>query len=241
MSVAALSDHPFRISDDPTARKRLSTPFMVALTLSVVAHAGVGAYLAYKKFVMPDQNYVDERLIGEVLTLPKPPPPPEPQEIPEPQIKETSPVRLHDPITPPPFADATPLAADPKPVLLAEGPRNPPVTLDAGPVTPPAPKAPAVIVRPDWLRKPTPAQMANAFPDRALRGNISGSATLSCKVTTVGVVRDCVVLSETPSEYGFGAAAVRVSKNFKMKPQLVDGQAIEGATVKIPLTFRLEE
>jgi len=83
--------------------------------------------------------------------------------------------------------------------------------------------------------------MANAFPDRALRGNISGSATLSCKVTTVGVVRDCVVLSETPSEYGFGAAAVRVSKNFKMKPRLVDGQAIEGATVKIPLTFRLEE
>ena len=99
----------------------------------------------------------------------------------------------------------------------------------------------AVIGRPDWLRKPTAAQMINAYPDRALRGNISGSATLSCKVTTVGAVRDCVVVAETPADYGFGTAALKVSKNFKMKPQTVDGQAIDGATVKIPLSFKLED
>lgn len=239
MSVAALSDHPFPVSDEPRGRKRLSTPFVVALTLSVAAHAGVGAYMAYKKFVMPIPRTDD----GPVVTVyPPPPKPPEPQDPkPQPdQPRPTSTVKLHDPITPPDFVDVTPLPADPK-VEVAEGPRLPPVNLDAGPATPPLPKPPSVIARPDWLRKPTPAQMMGAYPDRALRQNMSGTARLSCKVTVTGAVRDCVVLSETPSEYGFGNAALRVSKNFKMKPQTVDGQVVDGATVQIPLSFNLAD
>lgn len=240
MSVATFSDHPFPVSDDPRGKKRLSTPFVIALTLSVAAHAGVGAYMAYKKFVMPTPRS-DE---GPVVTVyPPPPKPPEPKKpTPQPDVpRPTSPVQLHDPKVVPDFVDVTPLPADPK-VEVAEGPRLPPVTIDPGPQTPPMPpRPPSVIAKPDWLRKPTQAQMMGAYPDRALRQNISGTARLSCKVTVTGAVRDCVVLSETPSEYGFGAAAVRVSKNFRMKPQTVDGQAVDGASVQIPLSFNLAD
>lgn len=240
MSVAALSDHPFPLSDVPRGRNRLSKPFVIALTLSVAAHAGVGAYLAYKKFVMPTEAFEPDVVEG-VFLYPPPPPPPKPVDNPEPQPKPTSQVRLHQPEIPPPLFDVTPLPADPKPLVLAEGPRLPPVNLDAGEPTPPLPKPPSVISSPDWLRKPTSAQMANAFPDRALRRNISGKATLTCKVTAVGAVRDCAVVSETPSEYGFGSAALSVTKHFKMKPQTVDGQAVDGASVRIPMSFNLAE
>jgi protein TonB len=240
MSVAALSDHPFPVSDEPRGRKRLSTPFVVALTLSVAAHAGVGAYLAYKKFVIPLTRVEPDLIEGEFYKRPEPPPPPEPKDIPETVRKETASVPLHDPIIPPFDIPVPPLHADPS-VEVDPGPRDPPTTIDPGPVTPPQPKPPSVIAKPDWLRKPTPAQMMGAYPDRALRQNISGTARLSCKVTVTGAVRDCVVLSETPSEYGFGAAAVRVSKNFRMKPQTVDGQAVDGASVQIPLSFNLAD
>ncbi len=239
MTVATFSDHPFPISGGSGAPKRLSTTFIVALSLSVAVHGGVGAYLAYKKFVMPAERVDPGRIDGGLFEIP-PPPPKKPVVEPEPQLKTKSAVRFHDPVAPPAEMDVDPLIADPKPIVLAEGLREPPINLDGEVVTPPQPK-PAMIGRPDWLRKPTPAQMSNAFPDRALRGNISGTATLSCKVTAIGAVRDCTVLSETPSEYGFGTAALKVTKHFKMRPQTVDGQAVDGASVRIPMSFKLED
>lgn len=236
MSVAALSDHPFPVSDLPHGRKRLSKPFVIALTLSVAAHAGVGAYLAYKKFVMPIQQQ-DE---GPILIMEPPPvkPPvvePEPDPNPPPQSAR----QLHIPVPNlSPFIDPLPV----EPVEVAEVSTEPPRVLTPGPVDvispPEPPRPPSVIERPDWLKKPTAAQVANAYPERALMRDVAGTAKLSCKVTAIGAVRHCVVVSETPSEYGFGAAALKLSKNFQMKPQTVDGQAVEGASVTIPLTFR---
>lgn len=239
MSVATFSDHPFPVSDDPRGKKRLSTPFVVALTLSVAAHAGVGAYLAYKKFVMRTLPTPTEETFTLETWTPEPPEPEKPK--PKPQVQpqtQPPPLNIRD-VPPPPFpVPVTPIIAEP----VKTDVRGSTIVIPDVPIAPvEKPRPPSVIAKPDWLRKPTPAQMMGAYPDRALRQNISGTARLSCKVTVTGAVRDCVVLSETPSEYGFGAAAVRVSKNFRMKPQTVDGQAVDGASVQIPLSFNLAD
>ena len=52
-----------------------------------------------------------------------------------------------------------------------------------------------------------------------------------------GQVRDCKVAEETPGAFGFGAAALKLSQYFRIRPETEDGQAVDGAQVRVPLTF----
>ena len=96
-----------------------------------------------------------------------------------------------------------------------------------------------MITQPDWLRKPTPEDVSRYYPERAQRLNVEGRATISCTVSAQGTLTSCSVTEETPSDQGFGDAAMRMSKLFKMKPQTKDGSPVSGGTVRIPLVFKL--
>ncbi|NDC60114.1 MAG: energy transducer TonB, partial [Alphaproteobacteria bacterium] len=50
---------------------------------------------------------------------------------------------------------------------------------------------------------------------------------------------NCRVGSEDPNGWGFGEAAVKISKSFQMAPQTVDGRPVDGGTITVPITFRL--
>jgi TonB family protein len=107
------------------------------------------------------------------------------------------------------------------------------------PAPPPPPAHAAVISNPDWIRIPSGDDVNRYYPDRATRFNMAGSAKMSCVVTASGTLSDCSVVSETPEGYGFGDAALKMAKLFKMKPSTRDGQAVGGASVTVPLKFVL--
>jgi protein TonB len=109
------------------------------------------------------------------------------------------------------------------------------------PVAPePVPPAePPTITNPDWSSRPSGEDMARYYPERAQRLEVQGTVLLQCAVTAKGGVAGCTVLKEDPADYSFGEAALKLSRLFKMKPKLANGQAVEGATVKIPIAFRI--
>ena len=105
--------------------------------------------------------------------------------------------------------------------------------------TPPAvvrPQPPAVITNPRWERQPSADQLMRAYPDRALRAEVGGLATVNCLVQPNGRVADCNLTSETPGGYGFGRAAQGLTRHFQISPRTVNGAAV-GSRVNIAIRF----
>ncbi len=98
-----------------------------------------------------------------------------------------------------------------------------------------------MMTSPVILTFPTREQVKNAYPVRALSNNIEGVAALDCLVTIQGALSHCHIFGERPGGYGFGAAALDLAGDFKLKPRLVDGEPQADAPVRIPVPFTLTD
>jgi protein TonB len=107
------------------------------------------------------------------------------------------------------------------------------------PAPAPAPQAPPVITNPDWLDRPSGAEISRYYPDRAARLGVEGRALINCRVSAQGRLEACVVAHESPADQDFGQAAMQMSRHFKMRPMTRDGVAVAGGTISIPIRFTL--
>jgi len=223
------------------ARKPIPRWVWGAVGVSIALHAAGAVWLYNQRYEMPVQVTAppDDGPIITMEPLREPEPITPTEQPPAPQIPVHRPTR-----TVPTTVETSPFPVPDEPATAPVG--QGPINLDPGPVpetpgtaTDPTPPAPAVIRNPQWVRQPSAAQMERAYPRAAAADGISGRASLSCRVTGSGEVTACEVTSETPVGEGFGRAALSLSRYFRLSPRTVDGQAVEGARVTIPLTFNL--
>lgn len=161
-----------------------------------------------------DQEAVKVEIEQEEKPPPPPPPPPDRPPPPPPPEQRVPPPDLSAPPTPTPI----PVAVDP----------------------PPAPPTPSVITNPQWIQRPNGRDYARFYPSRALEREQEGRVRLACIVDAEGRL-SCTVVDEDPSGWGFGNAAIQISRQFRMQPRLENGQPTAGGTYNFSIPFRLDD
>lgn len=186
---------------------------MASLIVSFLLSSAL-TFLAVTQKIGGIPDIFDTGVVVDVKVAPKrvEPPPPEP--------------KVKPPVPPPVIApkNAEPVVATPIPV--------------GEPQPPTQPAAPAQITGATWLKRPGAREFDRYYPARAVEREKDGRVVLNCAVNADGTI-NCMVASETPAEWGFGPAAIQISKFFKMAPQTVNGEPTSGGMVTVPITFKL--
>jgi TonB family protein len=86
-----------------------------------------------------------------------------------------------------------------------------------------------------WLRKPNGSDIAAVYPQRAIDETLSGRILIECQVTAQGRMSACTVLNETPINYGFGDAALKLSRGFVLDPKATYDVPLEGGVIALPI------
>lgn len=73
-----------------------------------------------------------------------------------------------------------------------------------------------------WAKVPGKSELDDYEPDLAHRMAQDGDSSIQCKLLPAGIVTGCVVVSESPAGFGFGLAAIAITRFFKAAPATED-------------------
>jgi len=74
------------------------------------------------------------------------------------------------------------------------------------------------------------------FPERAERLGVGGVAVLQCALALTGILSDCSVLADGPTDFAFGIASMRMAKEGYMKATVPVGLA-DGSLIRVVVIF----
>jgi protein TonB len=150
--------------------------------------------------------------------------------VPAVSVAEVEPVPTVIEVTPAPLPTAVPTPSGP-PAAAAGAGTGSGSGSGAGAGEGGSPLLPA-----DWIVKPE-EKMRELNPPRAVYDRISGQVLLHCRITVDQKVRGCRVMKEYPRGYGFGAAALKLSKFFRIRPPAAGGVILTETRVPIPVIW----
>lgn len=87
-----------------------------------------------------------------------------------------------------------------------------------------------------WLVQPSSLPYSMFFPADALMQGVVGRVVLEC-ATRLDQRLDCHVAEEAPQGWGFGDAAIGVSRSFRALPAMRNGRLIAGSRARVPIRF----
>ncbi len=192
------------IFDTPRSKK-LPPSFYWGILFAVILHLALLYYFFNQTFTTAIIENPPEPppAIVEIYKPPLPPPPPDPAPAPNNVIVAHTPV-----VEAPPAIPTVPI--DPQVnVKPDDGAKAPPVISPAsGDSSSSAPANPYVKAR--WTRFPDANALGQYYPSRAADNEVEGTATVECTVLDKAGRVHCTALSESPGNYGFGPATVRM-------------------------------
>lgn len=89
-----------------------------------------------------------------------------------------------------------------------------------------------------WTSRPDGNDVMRYYPQRAQEREQQGRVQLLCEIQEDGSIT-CSIDSEEPAGWGFGEAALRVSRHYRAAPTTDTGESTAGKTTRVIIRFRL--
>ena len=102
---------------------------------------------------------------------------------------------------------------------------------------PPSTPASSLVLDPPWETTPTAEQVRAAWPANAKDAG-AGQVALRCELDKTGALTGCDVISEIPSNRGFGKAARSLVPDFKVRFSPDQAKDLRKYSVDVPFRFR---